>query len=811
MKTISNVRIPFHDRSGSTIAYLSIVACRDAMPDRPSPLIERDTLDSREHGETSIQLCESERYEYEIESTFQGDLRLRCSLATRRRSLKPGQRDAGLIETRSFCGSLFLELVEGEVSHDKPSLATALIDVRSVKLNYRTEYRGMLRRLSDEMCGIVVDARSSAKLGLCSSFARRDDAGWLQIQVELLREILDGEDFRAAINRIIQFPHERMSVRHEEVPSDRVSRWSPRLVQQMIGGNPRRNLPISHPVVAFGLASISSRIRVDSKSRNIDTAENRFVKFALTEFRQFLTFALEAFHSCRGWEVSEALTRRLVSQLDQVLSHGIFMDIGRLELVPIGSTVLQRKAGYRQIYRWWLRLKTASELSWDGGEDLFRAGQRDIASLYEYWLFFELLTWFCQKCRDGSRPQIEELLDGLEEGTPNLRLKKNIELGPFVGTVAGGSRRLNACFSYNRAFLATNERREGGSWTRRLHPDYTLTFWPEHLTEAEAEANEQIVHVHFDAKYRVENVEELFGGEVEGVDDDTNYKRQDLLKMHAYKDAIKRSQGAFVLYPGRNSQSAVFNGFHEILPGLGAFGVTPNEEGGAMGFDALEAFLDEMLLHISNQTTAQERASYHVAESYFAREPPVNYGTLKLRETDLVSLRHRAVPPAEHMVLVAWFENEQQKALAASEEGLYYVRLGRRRGSLHVHPNLSLVRNILLHTIGVQVAPGLLMLREPGFRIFTRMQLREEFEKAGADSIASWQKSSAKDDEEHIYALFKTTADANYVGQQWRGDIMMKLISAFESDARNKLLVNPGRLSAYPRVLPLREVLKMRA
>lgn len=810
MRTINDVRIPFLDRSGSAIASLSIVACRDAKPGRASPLVERDAIDSREHGETSIQLRESERYEYEVESTALSDLRLRCSLATRRKSLKPGQRDAGLIETRSFCGSLFLELVEGEVSPDKTPLASALIDVRSVKLNYRTEYRGMLRRISDEMCGLVVDARSSAKLGLCSSFARRDDAGWLQIQVELLREILDGEEFRAAINRIVQFPHERMSVRHDEVPSERVSRWNPRLVQQMVSRNPRRILPTSHPVTASGLTSISNTIRVDAKTRNIDTAENRFVKFALTEFRQFLAFSLEAFRSCPGWEVSEALARRLISYMDQVLSHGIFKDISRLEMVPIGSTVLQRKAGYRQIYRWWLRLKTASELSWDGGEDLFRAGQRDIASLYEYWFFFELLTWFCNKCRDGSRPQIEELLDGLEAGSPNLRLKKNIELGPFVGNVAGSSRRLRACFSYNRSFRVTNERREGGSWTRRLHPDYTFTFWPEHLTEAEAEANEQLVHVHFDAKYRVENVEELFGGELDEVDEDANYKRQDLLKMHAYKDAIKRSQGAFVLYPGRNSQSETFKGFHEILPGLGAFGVTPDEEGIALGFDALECFLDEMLQHLSNQTTAQERASYHVSESYSIKEPPVNYGTLKLRETDHISSHHRAIPPAEHMVLVAWFKDEQQRDLAEAKEGLYYVRLGLRRGSLHIHPNLSLVRNILLHTEDVKVAPGLLMLREPGFRVFTRLQLRQEIEKAGSGAIASWQSTPASDDEEYIYALFKTTADANYAGQPWRGDTLLKAISAFESDARNKLVVNPGRLSAYPRVLPLREVLKMR-
>jgi predicted component of viral defense system (DUF524 family) len=31
------------------------------------------------------------------------------------------------------------------------------------------------------------------------------------------------------------------------------------------------------------------------------------------------------------------------------------------------------------------------------------------------------------------------------------------------------------------------------------------------------------------------------------------YKNADLLKMHAYKDAIRRTGGAYVLYPGDKS------------------------------------------------------------------------------------------------------------------------------------------------------------------------------------------------------------------------------------------------------------------
>ena len=273
--------------------------------------------------------------------------------------------------------------------------------------------------------------------------------------------------------------------------------------------------------------------------------------------------------------------------------------------------------------------------------------------------------------------------------------------------------------------------------------------------------------MHFDAKYRVEDIEGLFGAEGRrcGRGGAGNYKRQDLLKMHAYRDAIKRSQGAYVLYPGQSSVPAKFKGFHEIIPGLGAFGVAPDENGEAQGMESLEEFLDEALTHLCNRTTAQERVSFHVAEAYTLKEVPVLYGALRLPEADIYGPDYRALPPAEHMVLVAWYRNEPQKQLAEAHEGFAYVRLGRRSGALHVHPNLARVRHIVLRTQGGSVAPGLLLLREPGMRVYTRSQLRLSCrERAGAVDCRMGGKQR-RDDEEHIYAVFRTCRDPRYGDQ----------------------------------------------
>lgn len=814
MRILPDISVPFRSSSGAVLARVNLTPVKDAESAASAPLVEINEEEAREHGETTVQLRESERYEYEVVTANGADLRLRCSLSSRRRSLgDDGKPDAGLIETRSFCGTLLLELVEGHTTDvSKPSVASALLDVRSLKLDYRTEYRGMLRRLSEEIAGLVADARSSAKVGFRSTFEDRNDAGWLQIQLELLRETLDSFDFSAALQRILSNPHERLSTVTDYVTTDRPIHWTNSAVRQLVTGNPRRAVPASHPLrMHLGLESVAKRVPVQRKSRDLDTPENRFVKFALIEFRAFLTHAQAVFESRANWGASAALSRRLAATVEDWLGRSLFREVGEMRFAPLGSPVLQRKAGYREVLRWWLRFRTAAELSWEGGEELFHAGQRDVASLYEYWLFFELLDWFCQKCRGGNRPPIDELIEGLEEGSPNLLLRKQYQLGPFEGTFVGQSRKLKARFAYNRRFEVTQDRDAGGSWTRRLHPDYTLTFWPADLpSEAEAERLELLVHLHFDAKYRVEDIEGLFGANHEGLNEqqlaaedeeeerderEGRYKRQDLLKMHAYRDAIKRSQGAYVLYPGRGNSQQPFKGFHEILPGLGAFGVAPDENGAAQGLESLQNFLDEVLAHLGNRTTAQERVSYHVAESYTVKEEAVQYGSLVLSERDELSDTTRALPPSEHNVVVAWYNDEEQLTWTM-KTGLAVIRLGNRHGTWHVPPEFASARHVLLHTHRSQVADGLLSLKEgePGYKVFTAEDLKAK----GYPGPASGD----------IYAVFEVAPDNVFKYQKWDGRKLQEVMTAFESRRNYRSLKALGRLSPLPRVLSLRELLK---
>lgn len=793
MRALAEHDIAFRAPSGVVLARVRLTPAKEASSDATAPLAQVDEAEAREHGETPVQLRESERYEYQVVPENGADLRLRCSLASRRRSLgESGGPDAGLVETKTFCGTLLMELVEGPVDGDKSAVASALIDVRSLKLDYRTEYRGMLRRLADEIAGLVADARSSAKTGFKSSFEERRDEGWLQLQLELLREILDGSDFAAAMQRIVSYPHETLSTVVDSVSTDRPIRWTPSAVRQLVSNNPRRSVPSSHPLrVSAGLASMAERVSIPRRSRDLDTPENRFIKFALGEFRSFLAHTQGVFDGAKGWGASASLSRRLTSTVEDWLGRAFFQEVGTMRLAPLGSPVLQRKAGYREVLRWWLRFKTAAELSWDGGEDLFKAGQRDVASLYEYWLFFELMDWFYKTCRAGDRPAVDELVEGLEDGSPNLRLKKRVELGPFEGAISKRQRILNARFSYNKRFGAVDERAKRGSWTRALHPDYTLSFWPDGIGEAEAEREELLVHIHFDAKYRVENIEGLFGAEDgDDVDEevDGNYKRQDLLKMHAYRDAIKRSQGAYILYPGRSVKPVRFSGFHEILPGLGAFGVSPDESGKAQGMEELTRFLEEAVAHLCDRATARERGGYHLAKSYKddarLRTPPL----LMLPERDSIGERSIALPPAEHLVLVAMRCDSSQLAWTLSAR-LAVVRLGATGGDWRMQPEWSGLRHIVLRASGAPDARGLWRIAKPGYRIMS-----------GADLAAIGCPSTSPAD---MHAVFDVEPMVDLPSVVWSLKDLLRAVRTCE-EPRRGLLFNPlGRKSLFPRLASL--------
>ncbi len=357
----------------------------------------------------------------------------------------------------------------------------------------------------------------------------------------------------------------------------------------------------------------------------------------------------------------------------------------------------------------------ASKLVWHGGDDVYEAGKRDVATLYEYWVFFKLLDLF-SSFFELEPTSIDELIEPTNDGL-GLKLKSGKPVS-LNGTYKMSGRNMNIRFSYNRTFSKAKKYPDEGSWTVNMRPDYTLSMWPSDFEDKEAEKQEVIVHIHFDAKYKIENLKALFDTENDMDSELTEqksgvYKRADLLKMHAYKDAIRRTVGAYVIYPGSNGDltNQNFKGFHEVLPGLGAFAVNPSKDGNNM--EAIEKFITDVTNRFISKSSQYEKMSYSTydtnqnydEDAFILRDSiPEKYGT------------KRSQPPANIFVMIGYYRSENENWIKSEKQ--YNIRF-----EDNLDANLLNAKYLLLYH-GDEITGDLWKITEKDPVIRTKQELK---------------------------------------------------------------------------------------
>lgn len=714
-----SAKLCFKDQSGEFVPAGVLYLC--------ATRVEEDAIETDPGKEPFFRLREGTSYEYRLESD-------RFTLGHSNLifpSRMPGEQHRGRIDTGIFVGLLTLQLLE--VDSGK-CVAETDVEIRSRKLNYERDYRYMLEDIADRCCELLMELRSPVSQHF--EPAENDDAKTLVQRLSFLKSLLGAEDFQNAMHRIITMPNTVWKEDVRNIPAGQSKRIGRRETRQLAKGARRVELPDNHPLRQENiLESLPERIDVRDKRDTIDTPENRFVKHALETFQKTLEEMRGKLEQIRRpadkWIVSEI--QGLVDSLEETLSRGFFREISQPDFLPLGSPVLQRKEGYREILRAWLQFDLSARLCWRGGEDVYSAGKRDVATLYEYWVFFRLLD-VVSEVFDLDAPKSERLIIKTADGF-GLKLRAGRHT-PLRGSCKAGGRKLKLKLSYNRTFARHGKNRNGhypakGSWTERMRPDYTLTLWPSAFSEQEAERQEVITHVHFDAKYRIEKLQEVFGdddAQMKGraLYDDLDreakqeisghWKRADLLKMHAYRDAIRRTAGAYVLYPG--SEAKEWRGFHEIIPGLGAFPLRPMEKGD--GTDELKAFLLEVAEHVSNRASQREQQTYHIYRIHKEDPPDAVKETMPEAEDQF-----RSKPPKEVFVIHGWHNGDSHLNWIASK-GLYNFRTEKQRGSLRLHHSVAGASYLLLHGEGEYRGGGrLFKIESDGPRVFSKEKLLE--------------------------------------------------------------------------------------
>jgi hypothetical protein len=220
--------------------------------------------------------------------------------------------------------------------------------------------------------------------------------------------------------------------------------------------------------------------------------------------------------------------------LMSIQTMDVFVEAGEMRIFPANSTVLQKRDGYRELLKLYREFLLSYCPLFEKIEEALAA--RDIATLYEYWCFFEIGKVLGEVLSENKKEPtlFWDITGGLEAEKSYFEFKNK-----------NGKYKL----IYNKKF----GRGRNGSYSVPLRPDFSL--------EINGQIKDGIV---FDAKFRFDEkyVEEKLEGD-EAIDDESenemrrgNFERaaklDDIFKMHTYKDALKL-KAAFVVYPGNTA------------------------------------------------------------------------------------------------------------------------------------------------------------------------------------------------------------------------------------------------------------------
>jgi len=337
------------------------------------------------------------------------------------------------------------------------------------------------------------------------------------------------ELLKQALEAILACPHRLLTAEEEFVPLYQVHEVDADVVLSILT-NPQHwvrhqgtGLAVAQRLRGYAPQKVWQRLAMET----FDTPENRFVKWFVGELLSWVEklMAWERFPDRARDEFVE-----LKGQLEMAFHDPLFDEVGDMVYFPVTSQVLLKRSGYRELlelYRQYLNSKRPAFF-----RDLQEViDSRDVATLYEYWCFFELVRRF------------EE---DLGWGEPKLRLevREGGELAWNVIADFGGGHKL----VYNEGFGRGKDR----SYSVALRPDFVLHEGGEATVVFDAKFC-------FDIRSLPKDQEDHYDDDVASGDVERVVKHADLYKMHTYRDALKTVRAAVVLFPGSESQGEFYS------------------------------------------------------------------------------------------------------------------------------------------------------------------------------------------------------------------------------------------------------------
>lgn len=437
------------------------------------------------------------------------------------------------------------------------TIAEVPLEIYSEKANYRTDYRKILDALSERVASLAFTGVSPTTAP--AAWDRGEGPPILTYLV--LQYLMHPRRLPAALQRIARHPDRRL---YREVTLQEFSQSrniTDRTLRHLVSDSRhlRRDTNARLPLLRGHTPErlLDQRTRIDYA-----TPPNRFLALTLQTLDRRLrrlesTFSAhpkprlqEIARDCGRWGRRVAGFRR----------QPFLEELTPATRMPFESTVLQRHESYRAVRDAWFRLQGTARVRWGELERIVAGPNKDLATLYEYWCFFALADALARTVgkepdwRAFTRTESDLLEVRLVRGQPS-----ELKIKPFR--------------------LVYEPRIRKGSYSVPLKPDFLIRgeggLWV------------------FDAKYRLDQGVVVAAAQDELTRRTRNFVREDLYKMHTYRDALRSARSAFILYPGEEFVAFPVHGARarsvpEVEKGFRGVGAVP------LLPDRLEA-LDQLL------------------------------------------------------------------------------------------------------------------------------------------------------------------------------------------------------------------------
>ena len=465
-------------------------------------------------------------------------------------------RVTGRINFENRAGTSYLDIeIEGVAQIAIP------VEVLTQKLDYYDEFQQLLHQISEYSAALLIrfDTATESTFGVSSETEISPMA-----ELMAFRRLFRNGRLPSYIREIINNPSTKTSslVVKEDVAFVTNPDWTT-LAQSAMDYDFRKGGILKENFSGFTPLTLPDRkIQI-----SVDTKDNRFIKSSL----QLLRRRLEQLKMSmpRKYAASINIMQRWSEELDSLLFNPFWHDVGDSESFP-NSMVMANRKGYREYMVFYLafglsiKLETESTLLSVGGEI------KPVFHLYEIWCYLMIHEVLCRLTNSTGNPELS--FANKDKMFSKDLISKNDK--PIQFTYIHDDKEAKLALFYNKNFMPLDDNATlwADSYSGVFNPDVSISI----------EIGDNVHWLHFDAKYRLDLSK--WQSEMNGDAVASSFKREDIHKMHTYRDAVLGTRGSYILYPGREKINELYvrnpsKGYRDtnLMPSVGAFPFKPTE------------------------------------------------------------------------------------------------------------------------------------------------------------------------------------------------------------------------------------------